>query len=61
MRRLVGEENGKRRKALRRHYNDTVRELAAFVRKRDKRVLAHQARACCLLALVSDGPAAHQV
>lgn len=35
------DENAKRRKALRRHYNDTVRELATFVRKRDKRVLVH--------------------
>ena len=41
MRRLIEEENAKRRKALRRHYNDIVRELATFVRKRDKRVLAH--------------------
>lgn len=41
VRRLIEEENSKRRKALRRHYNETVRELAAFVRKRDKRVLAH--------------------
>ena len=35
------DDNAKRRKALRRHYNDTVRELVAFVRKRDKRVLMH--------------------
>lgn len=41
MRRLIEDENTKRRKALRRHYNETVRELATFVRKRDKRVLAH--------------------
>ncbi len=44
VRRLIEEENQKRRKALRRHYNETVRELAAFVRKRDKRVLAHNVR-----------------
>ena len=36
------EENQKKRKAARRAYNDTVRELVAFVRKRDKRVAAHQ-------------------
>lgn len=41
MRRLMEDENAKRRKALRRHYNETVRELATFVRKRDKRVLSH--------------------
>ena len=37
------EENRKRRRALRRDFNETVRELAAFVRRRDKRVAAHQA------------------
>ena len=36
------DENAKRRKAARRNYNDAVRELAAFVRKRDKRVIAQQ-------------------
>ena len=56
VRRLIEEENSKRRKALRRHYNETVRELAAFVRKRDKRVLAHNVRPlgvvltwCCVI------------
>ncbi len=44
MRRIIEEENQKRRKALRRHYNETVRELASFMRKRDKRVLAHNVR-----------------
>lgn len=42
VRRLMEEENQKKRKAARRAYNDTVRELTAFVRKRDKRVAAHQ-------------------
>ena len=42
VRRLMEDENAKRRKAARRNYNDAVRELAAFVRKRDKRVIAHQ-------------------
>ncbi len=37
------EENKKCRKAARREYNDDVRELVAFVRKRDKRVAKHQA------------------
>ena len=41
VRRLMEDDNSKKRKAVRRHYNETVRELAAFVRKRDKRVLAH--------------------
>lgn len=41
VRRLIEDDNAKRRKALRRHYNETVRELATFVRKRDKRVMAH--------------------
>ena len=36
------DENQKKRKAARRAYNETVRELVAFVRKRDKRVVAHQ-------------------
>ena len=40
------DENSKRRKAARRAYNDAVRELAAFVRKRDKRVIAHQVPLC---------------
>ena len=38
------DENQKKRKAARRGYNETVRELVAFVRKRDKRVVAHQVR-----------------
>lgn len=38
------EENKKHRKAARREYNDAVRELVAFVRKRDKRVAKYQAR-----------------
>jgi hypothetical protein len=37
------EENKKARKLARREYNDDVRELAMFVRKRDKRVAKHQA------------------
>jgi DnaJ family protein A protein 5 len=37
-------ENEKARKAARREFNDAVRELAAFLRKRDRRVAAHQAR-----------------
>lgn len=41
VRRVIEDTNAKRRKALRRHYNETVRELATFVRKRDKRVMAH--------------------
>lgn len=36
-------DNAKRRKAERREFNENVRALAAFVKKRDKRVAAHQA------------------
>ena len=38
------EENRKLRKAARRDYMDNVRELVAFVRKRDKRVAKFQVR-----------------
>lgn len=37
------EENKKKRAVARREFNATVRELAAFVKKRDKRVAAYQA------------------
>ncbi len=36
-------DNLKRRKAERREFNENVRALVAFVKKRDKRVAAHQA------------------
>ncbi|XP_047180732.1 DNAJ protein JJJ1 homolog isoform X1 [Vigna umbellata] len=38
-RRLMEEENNKARKKARREYNDTVRRLGDFVKKRDKRVI----------------------
>lgn len=38
-RRVMEEENKKLRKKAKREYNETVRELAAFVKKRDKRVM----------------------
>ncbi|KAK2663363.1 hypothetical protein Ddye_001937 [Dipteronia dyeriana] len=38
-RRLMEEENKKLRKKAKREYNETVRELAEFVKKRDKRVI----------------------
>lgn len=41
-RRLMEEENKKLRKKARREYNDTVRRLAEFVKKRDKRVIDMQ-------------------
>ncbi|KAK8958494.1 Chaperone protein dnaJ 15 [Platanthera guangdongensis] len=41
-RRLMEEENKKARKKAKREHNDTVRGLAAFVKKRDKRVLDMQ-------------------
>lgn len=36
------EDNKKERKGIKRSHNDAVRELVAFVRKRDKRLAAHQ-------------------
>lgn len=42
-RRAMEADNAKRRKAERREFNENVRALAAFVKKRDKRVAAHQA------------------
>ncbi|XP_057872078.2 DNAJ protein JJJ1 homolog [Cryptomeria japonica] len=42
VRRLMEEENKKLRKKAKREYNETVRELAEFVKKRDKRVLDRQ-------------------
>ncbi|KAI9095051.1 hypothetical protein K1719_026515 [Acacia pycnantha] len=38
-RRLMEEENSKIRKKAKKEYNDTVRKLADFVKKRDKRVI----------------------
>lgn len=35
-------ENEKARKAAKREYNEAVRELVAFLRKRDRRVITHQ-------------------
>lgn len=39
VRRLMEEDNKKHRKKAKREYNDTVRGLAEFVKKRDKRVM----------------------
>ncbi|KAK9866465.1 hypothetical protein WJX84_009080 [Apatococcus fuscideae] len=50
VRRMMEDENKKRRKAMRKEFNETVRELVAFVRKRDKRVIAHQAEEAKLRA-----------
>lgn len=36
------EDNKKERRGMKRSHNDAVRELVAFVRKRDKRLAAHQ-------------------
>lgn len=41
-RRAIDKENQKFREAMRREYNDTVRNLAAWVRKRDPRYQAYQ-------------------
>lgn len=41
-RRAIGKENQKFRDAMRREYNDTVRNLAAWVRKRDPRWQTYQ-------------------
>ena len=43
VRRLMDEENKKLRRGEAREFNDTVRQLIAFVRKRDKRFIAHSA------------------
>ncbi|XP_047329872.1 DNAJ protein JJJ1 homolog [Impatiens glandulifera] len=43
-RRVMEEENKKVRKKARREYNDTVRGLAGFVKKRDKRVIDMQVK-----------------
>lgn len=40
---MIENENEKARKAARREFNEQVRELVAFVKKRDKRVMAHAA------------------
>lgn len=44
VRRAMEAENDKARRTARREYNETVRELVGFLRKRDKRVIAHQVR-----------------
>ncbi|KAK9817035.1 hypothetical protein WJX72_008708 [[Myrmecia] bisecta] len=44
VRRLMEEDNKKKRKASKREYVENVRELVQFVRKRDKRVAAFQAQ-----------------
>lgn len=38
----MDEENKKFRRAAKKEYVDTVRELAAFVKKRDKRLIKYQ-------------------
>ena len=43
---MMEDENKKRRKAMRKEFNEAVRELVSFVRKRDKRVIAHQVIRC---------------
>ncbi|KAJ4960570.1 hypothetical protein NE237_020480 [Protea cynaroides] len=43
-RRLMEEENKKLRKKARKEYNDTIRALAEFVKKRDKRVIEMQVK-----------------
>lgn len=42
IRRAMDQENEKARKAVKKEYNETVRELVAFLKKRDKRVAAYQ-------------------
>lgn len=43
VRRVMQQANDKARKIARREYNENVRALVAFVKKRDKRFIAHQA------------------
>jgi hypothetical protein len=49
VRRKMEDENRKSRRVARREYLDNVRELVAFVKKRDKRVAKAQVRntLCC--------------
>lgn len=42
VRRAMEAENEKARKAAKKEYNEAVRELVAFLRKRDRRVVTHQ-------------------
>jgi DnaJ homolog subfamily A member 5 len=42
VRRAMEQENEKHRKNARKEYNEGVRELVTFLRKRDKRVAARQ-------------------
>lgn len=42
VRRAMEAENDKARRAAKREFNEAVRELAGFLRKRDKRAIAHQ-------------------
>lgn len=42
VRRLMDEDNKKMRRAARREFQENVRSLVAFVRKRDRRVAAWQ-------------------
>lgn len=44
VRRVIERENEKQIKAARKEYNEGVRMLVEFVKKRDKRVVAHQAQ-----------------
>lgn len=53
VRRRMEEENRKARKAARRDFNDNVRELASFVRRRDKRVSFFQVCTAQMLAAAS--------
>ena len=43
VRRLMEQENEKSRKAARKEYNENIKTLVQFVKKRDKRVIAQQA------------------
>ena len=45
VRRAMEKENNKMRAEAKRKVNECVRNLVAYVKKRDKRVLAHQVRA----------------
>lgn len=42
VRRLMEKENGKKRAVARRKYQDDVRALVEFCRRRDKRVIRHK-------------------
>lgn len=57
VRRLMEDDNKKKRNKARKEFNETVRALAAFVRKRDKRAVAAAAAAAAKRAAAAEAEA----